>query len=163
MEDSQTGWMERRGSALSDPSQRPYSDLASQSWVSSYFLTLILSFLKLFSLLFFCLLSWEYGNREINLLLLLCVLLILLSLLTMNYLWASLQTLQGPTSAHAPKTSGTVLMRLVIIAETLDVTASLAFFTAFLQCHPESWPTPSKDRIPQSPFSTWPEQLWRNN
>lgn len=166
MEDSQTGWMERRAFALTDPGQRPHSNLASWSLSPNLFFDFhsFLFFFKLFSLFFFCRLSWEWQQGIQFVTLTVCpVASSVTPSPTINYLWAVPQTLQSPTSARAPKASGTILMQLVIITEILDAPASLAFFTAFLQCHPGSWPSLSKDRIPQSPFSTWPELLWRNN
>lgn len=61
MEDSQTGWMERRAFALTDSGQRPHSDLASWSPSPNLFFDFrSFFFFKLFSLFLFCPLSWEW-------------------------------------------------------------------------------------------------------
>lgn len=143
MEDSQTVWMERRPFTPSDQN-RPYSDQASQSPHPKTFFDCFL-FVCLFQFFYFLMSCFLTAIQFVTPTAYSIVASVIPSP-TITCLWAPFSDSAGfhKCPQYALKASGTILIWLVIITETLNASAFLVFFTNcsanfFLYCHPGSW------------------------
>lgn len=162
MEDSQTVWMERRPFTLPDPEQAIlWSGIPIPPSQDILWLLFVCLFQFFYFLLSYFLAIWQQGIQFVTPTAYSVVAAVIRSS-TITCLRAPFSDFAGfhECPQYALKASGAILVWLVIITETLNASAFLAFFTNcsanfFLYCHPRSWHSLSKGWILQRTFSKW--------